>query len=70
MKKYRVEKGFLAGGKTYRRGQIIPEAEMVTHQKGKANIAWPNTAALINSGVLKPFYEANEEVRPHGPANS
>ena len=57
MKKYRVEKGFPAGGKTFRRGQIISEAEMVTHQKGKAAIAWPNSAALINSGILKPVYE-------------
>lgn len=60
MKKYRVEKGFPAGGRTFARGQVISEAEMVTRQKGKANIAWPNTAALINSGILKPVYEAKE----------
>jgi len=69
MKKYRVEKGFPAGGKTFRRGQIISEAEMVTHQKGKAAIAWPNTAALINSGILKPVYETKSEgVKDDGPA--
>lgn len=58
MKKYRVDKGFPAGGKTYRRGQILSEDEMVTRQKGKPPVPWPNTAALINSGILKPVYEA------------
>jgi hypothetical protein len=68
--KFRVDKGFPAGGRMYRRGQILSEDEMVTRRKGKAPVPWPNTAALINSGILKPVYEAPEEVKEDGPTKS
>ena len=60
MKKYKVNKTFPAGGKTYRRGQVISEADMVTSHKGKSPVPWNNTAALIKSGMLLPVYEVKE----------
>ncbi len=65
MRHFKVTRGFPAGGKTFRRGQIITEGEMVTRQGEKA-VPWPNLPALLRSGHIEEILNHQEEVAKDG----